>query len=166
MFYRIKGHTLLELMAALLVVSVLIVVAIPLFTGYTEQGKIDELKANLLKAAAAQEKHFANTGRYATSPAALDSYGFPDVPNSKMKLFTGAVISSGIGMTYWVAGNYDVNSNVSNTYNECWVYFSSLVGTGDNFIRLHQETDNITADPSVCPLSGISGVCNLDAICK
>ncbi len=166
MFDRIQGYTLLELMTALAIVSILILMAVPLFSGYTEQGKIDELKANLLKAATAQEKYFANTGKYATSSAALASYDFPEVPNSKMKLFTGAVIINGIGMVYWVAGNYDVNSHVSGTYNECWIYFSSLVGTGDNFIRLHQETDNITADPSVCPLSNIAGVCNLDAICK
>ena len=174
MFDRIKGHTLLELMAALAIVSVLIFAAIPLFSGYTEQGKIDELKAYVLKAAAAQEKYFANTGKYASQESALNSYGFPQEPSPKMKLSTGAIVLDGIGMTYWVAGNYDINSSVSNTYNECWVYFGQVLGTGnaDNFMRLHDETRNISTDPSTCPLTnkkmdnGVMMVCDLDAMCK
>jgi len=169
MFDRTLGHTLLELIAVLAIVSTLILVSIPLFTGYTEQGKIDNLKANLLKAAAAQEKHYATSGLYATSEFVLTSYGFPQDINEKMKLFTGAILIDGLGMTYWVAGNYDINPDVSYTYNECWIYFGPVLGTGnaDNFMRLHDETKNITADPTDCPLSDkLHGICDLDSICK
>jgi len=160
---RVSGYTLIELMVTLAIVSILIFAAIPLFSGYTEQGKIDELKANLLKAAAAQEKYFANTGMYAAAENTLQNYGFPTPPNAKMKFFTGAIIKQGLGMTYWVAGNYDVNSHVSNTYNECWIYFGSVIGTGnaDNFIRIHQETKNITIDIATCPYCP-----DPDTICK
>lgn len=161
--FKLKGHSLLELIAALTIVSILVYAAIPLFSDYTEQGKIDELKAYLLKAAGSQEKYFANTGKYAASSTTLQTYGFPTVPNTKMKLFTGAIIRNGIGMTFWVAGNYDVNSSVSNTYKECWIYFGSMLGTGnaDNFMRLHQETKNLTIDISTCPDCPV-----LDNICK
>lgn len=160
---KVHGSTLLELMVTLGILSILVVVAIPLFSGYTEQGKIDELKANLLKAAASQEKYFANTGRYAAANNTLQNYGFPTPPNIKMKFFTGAILKEGLGMTYWVAGNYDVNPDVSNTYSECWIYFGSIIGTGnaDNFIRIHQETKNITINVATCPDCPV-----LDTICK
>lgn len=158
---KISGYTLIELMVALAIVSILVLAAIPLFSGYSESGKIDELKANLLKAASSQEKYFVNTGKYAASDTTLQKYGFPTPPNNKMKLFTGAIIRQGMGMTYWVAGNYDVNPDVTNAYSECWIYFGSVLGTrgSDNFIRIHQETDNkTTTDCPNCPA--------LDTICK
>jgi len=160
---KVHGSTLLELMVTLGIISILVLAAIPLFSGYTEQGKIDELKANLLKAAASQEKYFANTGKYAAGETILQSYGFPTPPNTKMKLFTGAIIRQGIGMTYWVAGNYDVNPQATDTYAECWIYFGSVLGTGgsDSFVRIHKETGNKTIDAVSCPNCPA-----LDTICK
>lgn len=160
---KVSGYTLIELMVTLAIVSILVLAAIPLFSGYTEQGKIDELKANLLNAASAQEKYFANTGKYSAVNTTLANYGFPVPGNPKMKLFTGAIIREGTGMTYWVAGNYDVNPDVTNTYSECWIYFGSVIGTGgsDNFIRLHEETANKTINPASCPYCPL-----LDNICK
>lgn len=164
---RIAAYTFIELMAALLIISILIVASIPLFSGYTEGGKIDELKANLLKAASSQEKFFSNTGKFAATAEAgtplMKDYDFPTPPNSKMKLFTGVIIRESIGMSYWVAGNYDINSSISDTYNECWIYFGSVLGTGgsDNFVRLHHERTNQTIDIATCPYCPA-----LDTICK
>ena len=158
-----SGHTLVELLVVLAIISILAVVAIPIFDGYAEDGRIDELKATLLKAAAAQEKYFASKGMYAAVKGDLDSFGFPDPVNDKMKLYTGVIFQQNVGMTYWVAGNYDVNPDVSDTYNECWAYFGSVIGTGssDNFMRLHQETGNNSTD-----ISGCSNCPVLDLVCK
>lgn len=115
---RHRGHTLLELIIAMFVVSILAYASIPLFNSYSEETKIDELKATILKAVTAQERFFAATGSYATSAILLTNYDFPEIPNSKMKIFTGARVEAGVGMTFWVNGSYDIGR----PERECWVY--------------------------------------------
>jgi prepilin-type N-terminal cleavage/methylation domain-containing protein len=113
-----RGHTLIELMVVLGIVSILVLASIPLFSSYMDQTRVDELKALMLKAAAAQEKHFAVTGTFAATSSLLTNYDFPDVPNNKIKLFTGARIIDGRGMTFWVNGSYDLGK----ASRECWIY--------------------------------------------
>jgi len=158
-----SGHTLIELLVTLAIVSVLVVAAIPLFENYTENSRIDELKATLLKAATAQENYYAATGQYAAMPESLTSYGYPTPPNDRMTLFTGIHFTNKTGMTYWVAGNYDVNPHIADTYHECWIYFGSVLGTSEssNFMRLHKETGNKSTDVSSMPQSP-----SLDDVCK
>ncbi len=131
---RHRGHTLIELVVSLAILSILILAAIPLFDSYSDQTKIDELKAVILRAAASQEKHFSATGTYAASASLLQNYDFPAVPNSKMKLFTGVIIHGGTGMTFWVNGSYDIG----NADRACWIYLGSTMGTGgdNNFTEL------------------------------
>lgn len=118
---RRKGHTLIELMVVLAIISVLVVAAIPLFDSYMEETRIDELKAMILKAAASQEKYFAATGKYSASAIDLQKYDYPPVTDPKMKLFTGVRINDGRGMTFWVNGSYDLGK----AERECWVYIGS-----------------------------------------
>jgi len=118
---KTRGYTLIELMVVLAIVSVLVVASIPLFDSYMEQTRIDELKATILKAAASQEKYFAATGRYSASAIDLQKYDFPDLPSTKMKLFTGIWIGNGRGMVYWVNGSYDLG----HAERECWIYLGS-----------------------------------------
>lgn len=115
---RQRGHTLIELMVVLSIVSILVLASIPLFNSYMDQTRVDELKALILKAAAAQEKHFAATGTYAASGNLLANYDFPPLPNTKMKLFTGIWIDEGTGMKFWVNGSYDIGK----AERECWIY--------------------------------------------
>lgn len=162
MFIKSSGHTLIELMVTVFIISILAFAAIPIFSSYTEDSRIDELKANLLKAAAAQEKYFAARGQYAPSSASLSSYGFP-ADTDDMKLFTGLIFRQNVGMSFWVAGNRDVNPDVTDTYNECWVYFGTVLGPGgsDNFMRLHEETGNNSTNISGCSICPA-----LDDVCK
>ncbi len=157
-----RGFTMIEILIVLGIISILAVAAIPVFDSFTIQSRIDDLKANILKAANSQEKYFTATGRYAPKSTMLDSYDYPDIDNPKMKLFTGVILREGIGMTYWVAGNFDVTPHTGN-YNECWIYFGSLIGTGgaDNFLRIYDEEKNITTD-----LSGCSACPTADEVCK
>jgi len=139
-FNRHRGHTIIELIVSLAVVSVLVIAAIPLFDSYSDQTKIDEMKAVILRAAASQEKYFSATGSYAPSAMALENYNFPDVPSNKVKLFTGIIIRQGMGMTYWVNGSIDLG----NPNRVCWLYVGSTMGTGwdGNFVEL-KSTDPI-----------------------
>ena len=161
--FKRSGHTLIELMVVMGIITILAYVAIPIFKGYSEDGRIDELKATLLKAATAQEKHFASTGQYAALSSSLSNSGYPTPPNNKMTLHTGLIFQHNVGMSFWVAGNYDVNPDVTEAYNECWVYFGSVLGTSDsnNFVRLYKETGAISTDTS-----GISHCPTLDQVCK
>lgn len=143
-----RGHTLIELIVTLVIVSILVLAAIPLFNSYSDQTRVDELKAFILRGAASQEKHFTAHGTYATSASLLQNYDFPTVPNNKMKLFTGVIIRQGVGMTYWVNGSYDIG----HADRECWIYVGSTMGTGgdNNFMRL------VPSDP--VPYDGVN--CN------
>lgn len=158
----ISGFTMIEVLLVLAIISILAVAAIPVFDSFTVQSRIDELKANILKAAASQEKYFASTGRYSSKVSTLEQYDFPDIDNPKMKLFTGVILREGLGITYWVGGNFDVSSR-ADTYNECWIYFGSVVGQGgaDNYLRIHDEQENVTTDLSSC-----SDCPSADEVCK
>lgn len=163
LMFKKSGHTFIELLVVLVIISTLAFVSIPLFQGYTRDSKIDELKATLLKAAAAQEKYFASKGQYSALDSSLQVYGYPELPNDKMKLFTGVYFTARTGMTFWVAGNYDIDSNISNTYNECWIYAGTVLGTNEssNFIRLHDEVENNSRNIADLPFSP-----SLDDVCK
>jgi prepilin-type N-terminal cleavage/methylation domain-containing protein len=167
MFYKsidmAKGHTLLEILVVLGIVSILAVMAIPIFDHFTESSKVDELKAYILKASAAQEKYFASKGEFSPTVEGLADFGFPTVPNDKMELSTGVIIRQNLGVTYWVSGNYDIDPEKVTTYNECWLYFGSVMGTGesDNFLQMHNEIK----DSSIA--SGSCALCpTLDLVCK
>jgi len=116
-----RGHTLIELMVVLSIISILVAASIPLFTSYMDQTRVDELKALMLKAAASQEKHYSSTGNYAATGNLLVNYDFPSVPNAKMKLFTGIWIEEGPSMKFWVNGSYDLGK----AERECWIYRGS-----------------------------------------
>ena len=144
---NIRGHTLIELLVVLIVIFVLSAVSIPLVSGFIEKGKVNELKAYLLEVASAQERYYTSKGYYAPKISDLSDHGFSSIlkdektlgSNDKIHLYTGMILRQSIGSTYWVAGNYDINSNT--TYNECWLYFGSVfeLDQPDKFIHMYDS---------------------------
>ncbi len=134
-----KGHTLIELLIVLFVVSILASIAVPAFQRYAVSGRIDELKANVLKVSTIQENYFASNGRYASSIIELNSFDSIDI-SSDFIFNTGMVMRSGVGMSYWVSGRKDIGRG-SGTSLECWVFFGSALdpGTDDNFVRYQDQ---------------------------
>ena len=125
-----KGFTLIELSIGIAIVGILAAVAVPIFDSFSDDSKIDEMKSEMLIAAASQEKFYLSNGRYATTgndKAALLSYfNFPkDTEN--MKLTTGVVVKDGVGMGYWVGGIRKIRGDL-----HCWLYTSSFMGTTGN----------------------------------
>lgn len=122
-----KGFTLMELSIVIAIIGVLAAIAIPIFDSFSDDSKIDELKSEMLVAAASQEKFYLSNGRYATTgndKAALVSYyNFPE-DTEQMKLKTGLVIKDGVGMGYWVNGVRKIRGNL-----HCWLYTSSFMDT-------------------------------------
>ncbi len=122
-----KGFTLMELSIVIAIIGVLAAIAIPIFDSFSDDSKIDELKSEMLVAAASQEKFYLSNGRYATTgndKAALVSYyNFPE-DNEQMKLKTGLIVKDGVGMGYWVNGVRKIRGNL-----HCWLYTSSFMDT-------------------------------------
>lgn len=127
-----KGFTLVELAIVVAIVGILAAVAVPIFSSFSDKAKIDELQSNMLVAATAQEKYYVAKGKYATTTAELESYGFPGNTDN-MRFRTGVVMKNGVGMSYWVNGLRRINGET-----HCWLYVSSMMGTTEkaNFKEL------------------------------
>lgn len=68
---RQRGFTLLELMIVVAVIAILASIALPFYGDQVEKGRRAEGKAALLRTALAQERHYTNSGSYATSVSTL-----------------------------------------------------------------------------------------------
>lgn len=156
-----KGFTLPEVLIVLAIIAILTSFAIPVFEGFSDDGKIEELKADLMKIAASQENYYSVRGTYATKLEDLESFGYSPADNAKKNFFTGVRIDKDLGMQYWVAGNYDLSSG-SGSYAECWIYLGENLKTGeqDPFVRLYNEAKNESKvlTCNFCP--------DLDDVCK
>ena len=120
---KTRGFTLNELAIVVAIIGILAAVAVPIFSSFSDDAKIDELHANMLVAATAQEKYFVSKGKYATTPAELTPYGFP-ANTDDMRLKTGVVVKNGVGMSYWINGLRKIKGET-----HCWLFVSSLMGT-------------------------------------
>ncbi len=65
---KLKGFTLIELMVAVVIVSILAGVALPAYTDYVKRGKIVEATATLSQLRLNAEKFFADNRTYAAFP--------------------------------------------------------------------------------------------------
>ena len=133
-FSRSKGFTLIELSIVVAIVGILAAVSIPIFDTFSKDSKIEELKSEMLAAAAAQEKYYLAKGLYSPEVLDLHPYGFPkNDEKRKMKYGTGILIKNGVGLSYWVHGIRCIDGKPS-----CWLYISSLMGTTEatNFREL------------------------------
>lgn len=65
--FYLRGFTLIELMIVVVIVGILAAIAYPSYNRYMIQSRRADAQATLLRIAAAQEKFFANCGRYSNS---------------------------------------------------------------------------------------------------
>jgi prepilin-type N-terminal cleavage/methylation domain-containing protein len=71
-----KGFTLTELMIVVAVIGILAAIALPVYTGYIQRGRMAQAYTDIQAIALADEKCLAETGRYINNFAALaTSYG-------------------------------------------------------------------------------------------
>ena len=144
-----KGFTLIELSIVVAIVGILAAVAVPIFDSFSDDAKIDEMKSNMLVAAASQEKFFLSKGRYATSgndhSELVAYFNFPK-DNDSMHLKTGVAMKDGVGMGYWVSGVRKIRGEL-----HCWLYTSSFMDTTEkaNF-REFATGDNVGYNGANC----------------
>lgn len=123
------GYTLVELMVVLAIVGIMATIAIVSYEQYIRKGKQENLKARILEAASAQERHFAARSRYATVMAELVPFGLTGKTGTngweteKTTLYTGVLINDRTGLAYWIAGNADIDKSTE-TIEDCWLYLS------------------------------------------
>jgi type IV pilus assembly protein PilE len=77
------GHTLADLLVALAIVALLATVAVPSYRAQLERGRRAEARAALLAIAAAQEAHYLECRRYASS---LDAGSAPSCDPPRLRL--------------------------------------------------------------------------------
>lgn len=75
---RMRGVTLLELMAVVAIIGILAAIAVPSYRGYVMRAQRTDAMSALLRIAAAQEKFYLQNNQYADG---LDDLGIPGTEN-------------------------------------------------------------------------------------
>lgn len=78
-----QGHTLADLVVALAIVALLATLAVPSYRAQLERGRRAEARSALLAIAAAQEAHYLECRRYAST---LDANGAPSCDPPRLRL--------------------------------------------------------------------------------
>ena len=86
---RIAGFTLVELMAAILVIGILTAIAIPSYQRFVTRSYRSEGMALLNDAAARQERFFAQNNSYVTAQAGVGQLGLPNTSGTTVTSATG-----------------------------------------------------------------------------
>lgn len=152
----------MELLVAVLIISVLALSAIPTYGEYIKRSRVENLKSWLLEAAAAQERHFTSRGHYTPRITDLNDFGLKNSLAEGVKLITGIQFNHDTGLSFWVAGNADIDKSPE-TYNECWVYMGrNSKQSGEHLGNFVQLWDDRKDEPASSIPPGIT----LDGACK
>lgn len=132
-----KGFTLIELMIVVAIIAILAVVAVPSYQNYVNAGKRAEGKAFILDIASRQERHYTESGDYASGDSFYESLGLTD-GQSENGEFTASIATNDANTTYTITvlANYadsectgltltntgmrDVHSGSTSSIQECW----------------------------------------------
>lgn len=68
---RIRGFTLVELMAVVLIASILLAIAVPLYMSQVRKGRRTDAKTAVMDLAGREERMFSTTNAYSTDPTQL-----------------------------------------------------------------------------------------------
>ncbi|MBI5918845.1 MAG: prepilin-type N-terminal cleavage/methylation domain-containing protein [Nitrosomonadales bacterium] len=130
-----SGFTLVELLIAVVIVSILGAVAIPAYTDYTKRGKISEATSNLASVRVAMEQYYQDNRSYlnggacgATLPAAPTVQYFTFTCAATASTYTVTATGSGAmaGFAYTINEANTKASTVTGATgwsgnNACWV---------------------------------------------
>ncbi len=147
------GYTLIELLIVVAIIAIVAAVAIPSYEAYGRKGRQENLKAQILEIAAAQERHFTVRGRYAADMPDLAPFGLPAGGQQAdtgwqigdYLFLTGVVIRQESGQGFWVIGKGNIDG-ADESLGECWGYFGRGIkrpqGAHDDLAWLYDDAGN------------------------
>jgi type IV pilus assembly protein PilE len=92
---RSRGFSLIELMIAVLVLSILAAIAIPAYSNYVRQSRRGEAKSALLDLAGLEERYFSTQNTYSGTPGDLGYAAWPaQVGNGYYQVATPSVVTA------------------------------------------------------------------------
>jgi type IV pilus assembly protein PilE len=77
---RQRGFTLIELVIAMVIASILAAIAIPSYTSYIMKSRRTEAKSTLLNIASLEERYYSTNNTYTTAPGSLGFAATATVP--------------------------------------------------------------------------------------
>jgi type IV pilus assembly protein PilE len=78
-----KGFSLIELMVVVVIISILVAIAVPMYTSQVQQSRRTDARTALLDLASREERYFStNPTGYTTTPASLGYTAFPQTVGS------------------------------------------------------------------------------------
>ena len=85
---RVKGFTLIELMIAVVVVSILAAIALPAYSNYVKRGKISEATSNLGSLRVSMEQYYQDNRTYQNAAGTACGVSMPTSPAVKYFSFS------------------------------------------------------------------------------
>ena len=122
-----RGFTLVELMVVVLIISILVVLALPTFLGARERASDRATQANIRNAFAAERAYYTDTLTYTTDPVEMTA-----IEAAILYLDGDTPLVDGVVYLHLHAGPNEIFVSAMSPSGTCW-YLREIDGGGSQF---------------------------------